>query len=130
MPAPTDALQIPCSEVIMSPPFLDIAILSSAIVLMPVAILRTRTCVTPPSQLNTAAVQLPIGLEDSHSGVVDVVCGRAFGFSGVKGENVEEIAMPEGMKVRTPCLRTCSRQRSAALLIDCDNMTLRNSNRP
>lgn len=53
------------------------------------------------SQLNTAAVQLPIGLEDSHSGVVDVVCGRAFQFSGTKGENVEEIAVPESMKVCT-----------------------------
>lgn len=50
-------------------------------------------------QLETAAVQLPIGLEDSHSGVVDVVCGKAFQFSGVKGENVEEIAVPESMKV-------------------------------
>lgn len=51
------------------------------------------------SQLNTAAVQLPIGLEDSHSGVVDVVSGRAFQFSGMKGETVEEIALPESMKV-------------------------------
>lgn len=51
------------------------------------------------SQLNTAAVQLPIGLEDSHSGVVDVVTGRAFQFSGMKGEDVEEIAVPESMKV-------------------------------
>lgn len=30
-----------------------------------------------------------------------MVCGRAFGFSGVKGENVKEIEMPEGMKVLT-----------------------------
>lgn len=50
-------------------------------------------------QLNTAAVQLPIGLEDNHSGVVDVVSGKAFHFSGVKGENVEEIPVPESMKV-------------------------------
>lgn len=70
--------------------------------LIPVVFLRIQTWVIPPFQLNTAAVQLPIGLEDSHSGVVDVVCGRAFGFSGVKGENVEEIAMPEGMKVLIP----------------------------
>lgn len=51
------------------------------------------------SQLNTAAVQLPIGLEDSHSGVVDVISGRAFEFSGMKGENVEEMPVPESMKV-------------------------------
>lgn len=56
-------------------------------------------CVHRSSQLNTAAVQLPIGLEDSHSGVVDVISGRAFHFSGVKGENVEEIDVPEDMKV-------------------------------
>lgn len=87
-------------------------------VLIPVVTLRIRTCVTPPFQLNTAAVQLPIGLEDNHSGVVDVVCGRAFGFSGVKGENVEEIAMPEDMKVLTPhiiCSRIYCRQRWAAI---------------
>lgn len=89
----------------MLPPFLDIAI-RSADMLISIAILCIQTCATPPSQLNTAAVQLPIGLEDSHSGVVDVVCGRAFGFSGVKGENVEEIAMPEEMKVRTHALQS------------------------
>lgn len=50
-------------------------------------------------QLNTAAVQLPIGLEDSHSGIVDVICGKAYQFSGKKGEIVEEIAVPEAMKV-------------------------------
>lgn len=62
------------------------------------------------AQLNTAAVQLPIGLEDSHSGVVDVVCGRAFRFSGVKGEDVEEIAVPDTMKVRSLTLNTHLRQ--------------------
>lgn len=51
------------------------------------------------SQLNTAAVQVPIGLEDSHSGVVDIVSGRAFQFSGKKGEVVEEIEIPENVKV-------------------------------
>lgn len=44
-------------------------------------------------------MQLPIGLEDSHSGVVDVICGKAYQFSGKKGEIVEEITVPEAMKV-------------------------------
>ncbi|CAN0035926.1 unnamed protein product [Scytosiphon promiscuus] len=57
-------------------------------------------------KLNTAAVQLPIGLEDSHSGVVDVVCGRAFLFSGVKGEDVEEIAVPDRMEEEVKAART------------------------
>lgn len=50
-------------------------------------------------QLNTAALQLPIGLEDNHSGVVDVVRGRAFEFSGSRGEIVEETVVPTSMKV-------------------------------
>eukprot|EP00903_Cladosiphon_okamuranus_P017647 g16252.t1 len=57
-------------------------------------------------KLNTAAVQLPIGLEDSHSGVVDVVSGKAFQFSGMKGENVEEIPVPDSMKDDAAAART------------------------
>lgn len=44
-------------------------------------------------------MQLPIGLEDNHEGVVDVICHKAFHFSGKKGEIVEEVAVPETMKV-------------------------------
>lgn len=40
-----------------------------------------------------------MGLEDNHTGVVDVICGKAFHFSGKKGEVVEEVAVPENMKV-------------------------------
>ncbi|CAM9446434.1 unnamed protein product [Sphacelaria rigidula] len=56
-------------------------------------------------KLNTAAVQLPIGLEDSHSGIVDVICGKAYQFSGKKGEIVEEIAVPEAMKTEAAAAR-------------------------
>lgn len=56
-------------------------------------------------KLNTAAVQLPIGLEDNHEGVVDVICHKAFHFSGKKGEIVEEVAVPETMKVETAAAR-------------------------
>lgn len=31
--------------------------------------------------------------------MVDVISGRAFEFSGIKGENVEEMPVPESMKV-------------------------------
>lgn len=68
---------------------------------------------------------MPIGLEDSHSGVVDVVCGRAFQFSGVKGENVEEIAVPESMKVRNLMLRIFSLQLIATEIAMC-RVRLRN----
>ncbi|CAM9422944.1 unnamed protein product, partial [Choristocarpus tenellus] len=49
-------------------------------------------------KLNTAAVQLPIGLENSHKGVVDIVTGQAFTFSGAKGEVVEQIPVPDDMQ--------------------------------
>lgn len=39
-------------------------------------------------KLNAAAVQIPIGLEDQHRGVVCLVTKRAFVFDGAKGETV------------------------------------------
>ncbi len=43
--------------------------------------------------LNAAAVQIPIGLEDQHKGLVDLVRLKAYFFDGDNGENirVEEI---------------------------------------
>lgn len=47
--------------------------------------------------LNAAALQVPIGLEGEHAGVVDLVTGQAFYFEGPKGETVrtEEQGPPE-----------------------------------
>ncbi len=44
--------------------------------------------------LNAAAVQIPIGLEDQHKAVVDLVKMVAYGFEGEDGENVTEYAIP------------------------------------
>mmetsp|Transcript_21703 Transcript_21703/g.30426 ORF Transcript_21703/g.30426 Transcript_21703/m.30426 type:complete len:788 (-) Transcript_21703:113-2476(-) len=41
-------------------------------------------------KLNAAAVQIPVGLEDSHEGVIDLVEGQIFTFDGEKGEIVNK----------------------------------------
>ncbi|GFH28098.1 elongation factor G1, partial [Haematococcus lacustris] len=45
-------------------------------------------------KLNAAAVQLPLGLEDQHRGVVDLVRRKALVFEGPKGDTVRELAIP------------------------------------
>lgn len=47
--------------------------------------------------LNAAAVQIPIGLEEHHKGVVDLVKMVGYGFEGEDGENVTEFAIPADM---------------------------------
>ena len=47
--------------------------------------------------LNAHMAQLPIGLEDKHEGVVDLVTMRAFYFDGDDGENVREEDIPADM---------------------------------
>lgn len=47
---------------------------------------------------NCAAVHLPMGLEDAHAGVVDIVRRRAVLFEGAKGETVTEAPVPEEYK--------------------------------
>ena len=39
-------------------------------------------------KLNAAAVQIPIGLEDKHTGVVDLITMKSYIFDGEKGENI------------------------------------------
>jgi elongation factor G len=48
-------------------------------------------------KINAAPVQLPIGLEDRHEGVVDLVGRRALRFLGAKGEEVEVGPVPDSM---------------------------------
>lgn len=48
--------------------------------------------------LNAAAVQIPIGLEDQHNGVVDLMSGRAYYFDGDNGEDIRIEACPADMK--------------------------------
>jgi elongation factor G len=49
-------------------------------------------------KINAAVVQLPIGLEDRHEGVVDLVAREAVFFRGPKGEKVERVPVPDSMK--------------------------------
>jgi elongation factor G len=49
--------------------------------------------------LNAAAVQMPIGLEEHHKGVVDLVKMKAFFFDGENGEDIREEEIPADMKV-------------------------------
>lgn len=45
-------------------------------------------------RLNAAAVQYPIGLEDAHSGVVDLISMKAIAFKGPSGEKIETYEIP------------------------------------
>jgi len=47
---------------------------------------------------NAVALQLAIGVEDGHRGVVDLLTQKAYEFKGVYGEQVEEISVPEELK--------------------------------
>jgi translation elongation factor EF-G len=48
--------------------------------------------------LNCAAVQIPIGLQNGHEGVIDLIERRAIYFEGAKGEQIEYMEAPERMK--------------------------------
>ena len=51
-------------------------------------------------RLTTTAIplQIPIGIESSFTGVVDILTEKAFRFSGENGENVEEGEVPQDLK--------------------------------
>lgn len=49
-------------------------------------------------KLNAAAVQIPIGLEASHEGVIDLIEEKSIIFDGEKGENIIYGDIPEEMK--------------------------------
>ena len=49
--------------------------------------------------LNSVAVQYPIGLEEKHEGVVDLVTRKALYFDGEYGERVREEEVPDHLKV-------------------------------
>ena len=49
-------------------------------------------------KLNAAATQITIGLEDNLSGLVDVICRKAFRFDGPKGDIIVEIPVPDNLK--------------------------------
>jgi elongation factor G len=49
-------------------------------------------------KLNAAAVQIPIGLENLHVGVIDMIEEKAYYFDGERGETVREGPIPDDMK--------------------------------
>lgn len=49
---------------------------------------------------NAVAVQLPIGFENSFSGVIDLILQKAYKFEGDNGEKIVEIPIPEDMKAQ------------------------------
>jgi elongation factor G len=49
---------------------------------------------------HAVAVQLPIGAEESFSGVIDLLMRKAYKFSGDHGQVIEEIPIPEDMKAK------------------------------
>jgi elongation factor G len=46
-------------------------------------------------KLNAAAVQIPVGIESEHTGVVDIVRHKMYTFHGEKGEVVKEDPVPD-----------------------------------
>eukprot|EP00301_Raphidiophrys_heterophryoidea_P027487 c9682_g1_i1.p1 GENE.c9682_g1_i1~~c9682_g1_i1.p1 ORF type:complete len:767 (-),score=208.19 c9682_g1_i1:219-2381(-) len=48
--------------------------------------------------LNACAIQVPIGLEANHSGVIDIIERKGYVFEGPSGETIREIPVPENLK--------------------------------
>ncbi len=46
---------------------------------------------------DAVAIQLPIGTENDHKGVVDLITKKAYEFEGDKGENIKEVEIPADM---------------------------------
>ncbi len=61
-----------------------------------------RVCEMLREKLNHNAIlmQIPIGLEEKHEGVVDLVKMKAFYFEGTEGEKVVEKNIPENLKAK------------------------------
>eukprot|EP00984_Skeletonema_dohrnii_P006719 scaffold2398_cov94-Skeletonema_dohrnii-CCMP3373.AAC.2 len=49
-------------------------------------------------KLNASQVQIPIGLEDNHLGVVDLIKNKSYTFDGERGETIVEGKVPDDMK--------------------------------
>ena len=50
------------------------------------------------NRLNAAAVQVPIGLEGEHKGIVDLVAQKAYVFEGDRGEIIREVPIEGAME--------------------------------
>ena len=67
--------------------------------------LRVRDQLREKLGLNAVLLQLPIGLEDQHEGVVDLVRMKALYFTGQFGQSVEEADIPEALREEAETLR-------------------------
>jgi elongation factor G len=54
---------------------------------------------------NAVMMQIPIGLEDRHTGVVDLVAMKAYTFEGDNGEKIVESAIPAALQVEAEARR-------------------------
>lgn len=61
---------------------------------------RVQEALVEKLKLNAVMYQLPIGLEDQHRGVVDLVQMKAFINEGAQGEIITEVAIPEDLKAK------------------------------
>ena len=57
-------------------------------------------------KLNASAVQVPIGLESSHQGVVDIIRDRAVTFSGPNGDDMKVTEVPTEYKEKVEAARS------------------------
>lgn len=57
-------------------------------------------------KLNASAVQVPIGLESSHQGVVDIIRDRAVTFSGPNGDDMKVTEVPAEYKEKVEAARS------------------------
>ncbi len=64
--------------------------------------------------LNAVLMQIPIGLEDKHEGVVDLVSMKAYYFDGIQGEIIREEDIPENL--------TAEAEEKREILIDAVSM--------
>ena len=61
---------------------------------------RVKDALVDKLKLNAVMFQIPIGLEDQHRGVVDLVQMKAFVNEGSSGETVKEIEIPAELKAQ------------------------------
>lgn len=61
---------------------------------------RVKDALIDKLKLNAVMYQIPIGLEDQHKGIVDLVLMKAFVNEGDSGEIITEIPIPEELKAQ------------------------------
>ena len=59
---------------------------------------RVKDMLIEKLRLNAVMAQIPIGLEEAHAGVVDLVKMKAYYFEGDNGENIRETEVPEDLQ--------------------------------